>query len=82
MGGKTAEPVVTRFVRDWGAVILIYTDGLTKHVSDEQIEKRLSSMQNARETSELLLQGAFGRGRERQHHGDHGSHGAASRGLI
>lgn len=81
MGGKTAEPVVTRFVRDWGAVILIYTDGLTKHVSDEQIEKRLSSMQNARETSELL-QGAFGRGRERQHHGDRGSHGAASRGLI
>ena len=81
MGGKTAEPVVTRFVRDWGAVILICTDGLTKHVSDEQIEKRLSSMQNVRETSELL-QDAFGRGRERQHHGDRGSHGAASRGLI
>ena len=39
MDGKTAEPVVTRFVRDWGAVILICTDGLTKHVSDEQIEK-------------------------------------------
>ena len=82
MGGKTAEPVATRFVRDWGAVILICTDGLTKDVSDEQIEKRLSSMQNAPETSELLQQGALGRGRERQHHGDLGSHGAASRGLI
>ncbi len=82
MGGKTAEPVVTRFVRDWGAVILICTDGLTKHVSDEQIEKRLSSMQNACETSELLLQDAFGRGRERQHHGDRGSRDAASGGLI
>jgi protein phosphatase len=59
MGGQNAEPVVTRFVRDWGAVILICTDGLTKHVSDELIEQRLSSMQNARETAELLLQDAL-----------------------
>jgi len=59
MGGKQAEPVVTRFVRDWGSVLLICTDGLTKHVSDERIEQRLSSMQSARETAELLLQDAL-----------------------
>ena len=59
MGGTQAEPVVTRFVRDWGAVLLICTDGLTKHVSDERIEQRLSSMQSARETAELLLRDAL-----------------------
>ncbi len=59
MGGKQAEPVVTRLVRDWGAVLLLCTDGLTKHVSDDVIEQRLSSMQNARETAELLLQDAL-----------------------
>ena len=64
MGSKQAEPVVTRFVRDWGAVLLFCTDGLTKHVSNERIEQRLSSMQSAcevsaREVVEQLLQDAL-----------------------
>ena len=59
MGSKQAEPVVTGFVRDWGAVLLFCTEGLTKHVSDEVIEQRLSSMRSAREVAEHLLQDAL-----------------------
>jgi serine/threonine protein phosphatase PrpC len=59
IGSKEAAPVVTRFVREWGAVLLFCTDGLTKHVSDERIEQRLASMESARETGELLLQDAL-----------------------
>ncbi len=62
MGGQQAVPVVTRVVRDWGAIVLICSDGLTKHVSDERIELRLSSMRNARETAELLPQDALDAG--------------------
>ena len=58
-GGKPADPVVTRFVADWGSLLLICTDGLTKHVSDERLAQRLSSMQSAREPAELLLQDAL-----------------------
>ena len=59
MGSTQAAPVVTRFVRDWGSVLLFCTDGLTKHVSDEVIEQRLSSMRSAREVAEHLLQDAL-----------------------
>jgi serine/threonine protein phosphatase PrpC len=59
IGAQTATPVVTRVIRDWGAVVLICSDGLTKHVSDERIEERLATMQNSRETAELLLQDAL-----------------------
>ena len=59
MGSKQAKPVVTRFVRDWGSVLLFCTDGLTKHVSDERIEQRLASMESAQETAGLLLQDAL-----------------------
>lgn len=59
IGAQQASPVVTRIVRDWGAIVLICSDGLTKHVSDQRIEERLSTMRNARETAELLLQDAL-----------------------
>lgn len=59
IGGQQAAPVVTRVVRDWGTIVLICSDGLTKHVSDEQIEQRLSTLKSAKETSELLLQDAL-----------------------
>ena len=42
MGGEQAAPVVTRVVRDWGTVVLLCSDGLTKHVSDERIRERLA----------------------------------------
>jgi len=59
IGGGEAAPVVTRIVRDWGTVVLLCSDGLTKHVSDELIEERLASMTDARQVSEQLLQDAL-----------------------
>jgi len=59
IGGEEAHPVVTRIVRQWGTVVLLCTDGLTKHVSDERIAELLGSMSNARETCEKLLQEAL-----------------------
>ncbi|MDX1675245.1 MAG: protein phosphatase 2C domain-containing protein [Longimicrobiales bacterium] len=59
IGGSEAAPVVTRVVRDWGTVVLLCSDGLTKHVTDEQIERRMASLTSARETAEALLQDAL-----------------------
>ncbi len=59
IGGEEAAPVVTRVVRDWGTVVLLCSDGLTKHVSDERIAERLGSMTGARQVAEALLQDAL-----------------------
>jgi len=59
VGGEQAAPVVTRLVRDWGTVILLCSDGLTKHVSDERIKERLASMTSARQVVEQLIQDAL-----------------------
>jgi len=59
LGGEQAVPVVTRIVRDWGNVLLLSSDGLTKHVSDRQIRDRLASMTSARQAVEQLTQDAL-----------------------
>lgn len=59
IGGQQAAPVVTRIVRDWGTVVLLCSDGLTKHVSDERIRERLATMTSARQVCEDLLQEAL-----------------------
>lgn len=59
MGGEQAAPVVTRVVRDWGTVVLLCSDGLTKHVPDERIRERLASMTSARQVVEQLMQDAL-----------------------
>jgi len=59
MGGRQAEPVVTRVVRGWGTVVLLCSDGLTKHVPDDRIRERLASMTSARQVAEQLLQDAL-----------------------
>jgi len=59
VGGSQAEPVVTRVVRTWGATVLLCSDGLTKHVSDERIRERLTSMTSSRQVVEGLLQDAL-----------------------
>jgi protein phosphatase len=65
IGGPAAAPVVTRVVRDWGAVILLCSDGLTRHVSDVQIHERLTNMTSARQAAEQLVQDALdGGGRD------------------
>jgi protein phosphatase len=59
IGGEQTMPVVTRLRAAWNNVHLLCSDGLTKHVSDEQIAHRLATMKSARETAELLLQDAL-----------------------
>jgi protein phosphatase len=62
IGGQQTAPVVTRLPSDWEAVHLICSDGLTKHVSDEQITQRLAAMTSARQVAEQLLQDALDAG--------------------
>lgn len=62
MGGEEASPVVTRITRDWGNVTLLCSDGLTKHVSDEQIRRRLLEITDAKTTCEQLVQDALDAG--------------------
>lgn len=59
IGGEHATPVVTRLRGDWRNVHLLCSDGLTKHVSDEQIAARLRTMTSARQVCEQLLQDAL-----------------------
>ena len=40
-------------------MILVCSDGLTKHVQDEQIRERLNTMQSAKQVCEDLLQDAL-----------------------
>ena len=59
IGGDEAAPVVTRVTRDWGNIVLLCSDGLTKHVPDERIKERLMGFTDARETCERLVEDAL-----------------------
>lgn len=59
IGGPENEPVVTRLPASWDNVHLLCSDGLTKHVSDEQIAKRLAEMTSAEQACNQLLQDAL-----------------------
>lgn len=61
IGGRdaAAAPAVTRVVRDWGTVVLLCSDGLTKHVPDARIADRLGSLTSSRQVAEELLQDAL-----------------------
>jgi protein phosphatase len=59
IGGHETDPVVTRFEMDWGHVLLLCSDGLTRHVPDERIRDVLRSMTSARQACETLLQEAL-----------------------
>jgi serine/threonine protein phosphatase PrpC len=59
IGGQQSAPVVTRVVRDWGTIVLLCSDGLTKHVSDERIAERLAALTSSQQACEALLQDAL-----------------------
>jgi serine/threonine protein phosphatase PrpC len=59
IGGRQTAPVVTRLDMRWGNVVLLCSDGLTKHISDAQIRDRLSSMTSAKQVCEDLLKEAL-----------------------
>jgi serine/threonine protein phosphatase PrpC len=59
IGGRQSDPKVTRFDLEWGLVLLLCSDGLTRHVSDERIRDVLRSMTSAKQACEDLLQEAL-----------------------
>jgi protein phosphatase len=59
IGGSQTDPTVTRFDMDWGHVLLLCSDGLTRHVTDERIRDVLRSMTSAKQACEVLLQEAL-----------------------
>ena len=59
IGGRQTAPVVTRMDQEWGNVILLCSDGLTRHVPDERIKERLRSMMSAKQVCQDLLQDAL-----------------------
>jgi serine/threonine protein phosphatase PrpC len=59
IGGSQTAPVVSQFSMAWGNVLLLCSDGLTHHVSDERIRERLRSMTSAQQACEDLLRDAL-----------------------
>jgi protein phosphatase len=59
IGGRQTAPVVTRFELTWDTVVLLCSDGLTRHVSDERIAQRLQETRSSREACEGLLADAL-----------------------
>jgi PPM family protein phosphatase len=59
IGGRETHPKITRFDMSWGQVLLLCSDGLTRHVSDERIRDVLRSMTSAKQACETLLQEAL-----------------------
>lgn len=60
IGGQAAEPVVTRIdMRPRGRVIMLCSDGLTKHVTDAQIAEQFGIMESSEQLSRTLLQMAL-----------------------
>jgi serine/threonine protein phosphatase PrpC len=63
IGGPEAAPEVTRLdIRNRGCVILLCSDGLTKHVPDPEIAERLGAMESAEQACHALLDLALERG--------------------
>jgi protein phosphatase len=59
IGGRQTDPQVTRFDMTWGHVLLLCSDGLTRHVPDDRIRDVLRSMTSAKQACEVLLQEAL-----------------------
>ncbi|MFB3069668.1 MAG: PP2C family serine/threonine-protein phosphatase [Gemmatimonadales bacterium] len=61
-GGSTATPVTTRIELQWGDVLMGCTDGLTRHVSEEEIEDQLNRLESAEQVVRDLVSLALERG--------------------
>jgi len=63
LGADEARPEVTRHdLSERGAVVLVCSDGLTKHVKDDEIAERVASMRSAEQLCRDLLQLCLDRG--------------------
>lgn len=59
IGGSQTDPKITRLDMAWDHVLLLCSDGLTRHVSDDRIRDVLRSMTSSRQACETLLQDAL-----------------------
>lgn len=57
--GSDTQPVVSASEIAWGDVNFLCTDGLTKHVSDEQIRERLRGATSSEQACKALMQDAL-----------------------
>ncbi|HMU60199.1 MAG TPA: protein phosphatase 2C domain-containing protein [Gemmatimonadales bacterium] len=62
LGGKEATPEVTTLDCEWEDVMLLCSDGLTKHVSDEEIRQELLRSTSAEQSCHALIDLALSRG--------------------
>jgi serine/threonine protein phosphatase PrpC len=63
IGAPEAAPEVSRVdVKQRGSVILVCTDGLTKHVTDAEIAEQMRTLQSSEQAARALLQLALDRG--------------------
>ena len=63
IGGSAAVPVVTRIdVRGERPVVLLCSDGLTKHVTDREIEQHILGLESSEQLCRALLELALERG--------------------
>ena len=63
IGGEEATPVVTRLnMQKRGSVILLCSDGLTKHVTDAEIAEQMGAMQSSEQLCHTLLNLTLERG--------------------
>jgi protein phosphatase len=62
LGGKEALPEVTMLDCEWEDVMLLCSDGLTKHVSDDEIRDHLLRGESAEVSCHALVDLALSRG--------------------
>jgi PPM family protein phosphatase len=62
IGGSELEPVVGLIDLSPGDSLLLCTDGLNKHVSDEEISEALAQRESAEATGKKLVNDALERG--------------------
>ena len=64
IGGPQAAPTVNKVPQSWGSIGMMCSDGLTRHVSDDHIKEVLTTLKNAKDGCERLLQAALDGGGE------------------
>ncbi len=62
LGGQEATPMTRTADMRWDDVMLLCTDGLTRHVSDREIEAELKQIRSAEQSSRRLVSLALERG--------------------
>ena len=62
VGGHEAAPVITMSDHQWDDVMLLCTDGLTKHVSDDEIRQHMVEIESAEQICRKLVDLTLERG--------------------